>query len=574
MKQKIWKNHSQNTSPPKSTSDIISLLLKNRHLESSLDIHNFLNPTLDIIKFNIGDIDDVIKRLSIAVQKKEKIVVYGDYDADGVTATAIMWETLYALGANVTPYIPHREKEGYGLSTIGIDHLFEKEQVQLIITVDQGISGKRQIDYAHSKNIEVIVTDHHSKPALLPTNCLIVHDSNVCGAAVSWKVATQLLRYYREKFPDSIASSAKLEQITKINPITNLPQKSMELLELVAIGTICDLIPLVGESRSLVKFGLEALKSTTRPGILALLSLANLKPSDIQAYHVGFVIGPRINATGRLEHAIDSLRLLCTNNQTKANELAQKLNTINTDRIDITFQMINAAQFQANQQQNKKLLIIGDPTWNPGVIGLVASRMVEEFYKPTIAWGSSPDHPEQIKASARSIKSVNIINTISQFHTHLTSHGGHPMAAGLSLNAASLANFTKEIQQYADTNITDELLIPTLDIDCQLPLPLITQELYYEIQNLKPFGMGAQEPIFQTPQMNVLECSTLGAENKHLKLKISSETNQIFEAIAFNFGTLSSQIRPNNPISLAYNIDINEWNNKKKLQLKVRDIKL
>ncbi len=558
MREKFWNILHKEKKSPGTVQDILNIIFKNRSLTSTDSIQTFLTPSLNSINFNIGDMDKVVQRLVQAIEKKEKIIVYGDYDADGVTATAIMWEGLHSLGANAKPYIPHREREGYGMSIYGIDYLKETEQAELIITVDQGISAKKQIAYAQQKGIEVIVTDHHHKPAELPENCLIVHDHHVCGAAVAWKVITQLLRHY------------------DIEKGTELPVLSKKLLELVAIGLVCDLIPLQGEARTLVSYGLEELKHSTRPGIQALAKLTSFDLKTMQTYHIGYVIGPRINATGRLEHAIDSLRLLCTKNPEKAMELAEKINSINGERKEITQTLIDEAKKQAQQQKQYNMLIIGDPTWNPGIIGLVASRMIEEFYKPTIAWGANADNPDLFKASARSIKGFNIIEAIGQSGNHLINFGGHPMAAGFSFTPAALKEFSQSIRGYAAPHITEDMLTPSIDIDCPLSLSLASTDLYKEIQKLKPFGTQADEPLFASKNVEVVDCRALGSENKHLKLKVTEkETSQKpFEAIAFNFGEYSAKIRPGTQVDLAFHLDLNEWNGRQTLQLKVRDMKV
>ncbi len=568
MKQKIWKILSKATTQLNSIEDILKILYANRSLTTPDSIQSFMRPSLMSVDFSVGDMDKVVKRLKEAITKKEKIIVYGDYDADGVTATAIMWEALYKLGANVKPYIPHREREGYGMSIVGIDTLAETEKPDLIVTVDQGISCRKQIAYAQEKGIEVIVTDHHHKPELLPENCLIVHDARISGAGVAWKTIVKLISYIHEEPIEDLLS--------KSYESTDARSLPLRLLELACIGIVCDLIPLQGESRTLVMHGLDQLRKSNRPGLLALAKSANFDLKAAQGYHIGYIIGPRINAMGRLEHAMDSLRLLCTTNQAKADELIQKVNMVNDDRKDLTQTLIDQARRQAEEQLNHKILILGNPQWNPGVIGLVASRMVEEFYKPTIVWGSSPDHANIYKASARSVRGFNIIDAITESSEHLLSYGGHPMAAGLSVSPDAIADFTKAMRQLASDGITADMTNPSLDIDCSLPLPLISEQLHTAIQELKPFGINAEEPLFTTEKVTVIETRALGAENKHLKLKVTHKESKSkpFEAIAFNFGELNTQIRPGNPIDLAYHVDINEWNGKKTVQLKVRDIKI
>ncbi len=567
MKEKIWKHLHQEKDSINTVEDILNILYSNRHLFTHESISKFINPSLLDIDFDVGDMDKVVQRIKKAIQNKEKIIVYGDYDADGVTATAIMWEVLYNLGANTKPYIPHREREGYGVSIFGIDSLIESEKPDLIITVDQGISAKKQIEYAREKGIEVIITDHHHKPAQLPQDCLIIHDSRVSGAGVAWKVATQIIK---EMTGESLENL-----LTEIYPSTDIRSMPRRLLELACIGIVCDLIPLQGEARALVIHGLIQLKKTNRPGLIALARSANFELKDTQCYQIGYIIGPRINAMGRLEHAMDSLRLLCTQNQNKADELIQKVNMVNDDRKDLTQSLVDAARKQAQSQSSSKILVLGNKQWNPGVIGLVASKMVEEFYKPTIVWGSSSDHPDILKASARSVKGFSIIDAITQSSEFLLSYGGHPMAAGLSFNPDSLENFTKSITKNASSLITDEMTMPSLDIDCHLPLEAVSEALHRAVQELKPFGISAEEPLFSTDNLKVIEARAIGSENKHLKLKISHDNtgNRSFDAIAFGFGSYNAQIRPGLPISLAYHIDLNEWNGKKTIQLKVRDIK-
>jgi single-stranded-DNA-specific exonuclease len=566
MKDKFW--NILNKSEVNSNLEILNIIYKNRSLTKSEDITSFLKPSLNNINFKIGDIDKVVSRLKKAIETKEKIVVYGDYDADGVTASAIMWETLHSLGANARPYIPHREKEGYGMSIVGIDNIIESEDAKLIVTVDQGISCKKQIAYAKSKGIEVIVTDHHHKPAELPEDCYIVHDSSVCGAGVSWKVATSLLRLYQ-------SGSHPEEHRDEGSSLSNiLPPQSLKLLELVAIGMVCDLIPLQGEARTLVYYGLEQLKKSERPGIKAIAKQSAIKLNEIETYHIGYIIGPRINATGRLDHAMDSLRLLCTKDQDRADLLAQKVNDVNTDRKELTFALIDQAKRQAEQQKQNKFLVIGSPEWNPGIIGLVASRMIEEYYKPTVVWGSSSEAPNIYKASARSIKGFNIIDAITENSAHLISFGGHPMAAGFSFQPQSLDNFTKAITA-SSKSISEEMLIQSLEVDCKLPLSLASETLFRELQTLKPFGTQAEEPLFYESNIQIIDAQALGATNKHLKLKIANpQTKKPVEAIAFGFGEYSAKIRPGMNVDLAFHLDLNEWNGNKKIQLKVRDIKI
>ncbi|MBI4062541.1 single-stranded-DNA-specific exonuclease RecJ [Candidatus Gottesmanbacteria bacterium] len=514
--------------------DIIALLLKNRGLKTKKEIRNFFNPPHPSRLPNPfdGQLSKALKRIRKAIKNRESIVVYADYDADGITAGAIMWETLHGLGARVMPYIPHRVEEGYGLSVKGIDSVKKDFNPTLIITVDHGITAWEKIKYAQSLGIDVIVTDHHVKPHKLP-DCLIVHTTEVSGAGVSWFVARQLLPE-----PD---------------------------LALAAIGTIADLMPLAGPNRSIAKYGLEAINKTNRVGLDALLADAGLTKGSIGTYEVSHMIAPRINAMGRIEHALDALRLLCTHRKEKAAVLAQTLGLKNRERQQLTTDTTLHA-LSLVPKSRKKLIFVAHESYNQGVIGLVAGKLVEEYYVPAIVVSKGEVYS---KASARSIAGFNIVSAIRSASDILVDVGGHPMAAGFTVETKNLGELQDRLEKLAAKELTEEKLTKVLRIDAKIPLGVVTEELWQKLRAFEPFGFGNPEPVFVTKRVKVAGSRLVGAAGKHLKLRING-----LEAIAFNFGRLYGKLQPDALVDIAYTIAVDTWNGNRRLQLKIKDMKI
>lgn len=526
--------------------DIITQLLSNRGLRSKKEIANFLNPpdplTLKPSDVDIDSIRTAIDRIKKAIKNKESIVVYADYDADGISAGAVMWEALYGLGGRVMPYIPHRQEEGYGLSTKGIDAVRQQFDPTLLITVDHGITAKEKVAYAKKLGIDVIVTDHHVKPAspagrpkALP-DCLIVHTTQLSGAGVSWFVAKELGR-------SDVA--------------------------LAAIGTIADMMPLTHANRSIAKYGLAAINKTNRVGLQALITDAGLIPGMLGTYDVSHALAPRLNAMGRLEHAIDALRLLCTKNKEKAMLLAQKLGLTNKERQKLTEETtLHALQGVALHMQGhplRKLIFISHESYNQGIIGLVAGKLVEEHYRPAVVVAKGEVYS---KASARSVSGFNIVETIRKFSDLLVDVGGHPMAAGFTVETKNLARLQEKLEDLAEKELDDEKLTRVLKIDMEIPLDRVTVDLWRKLRDFEPFGFGNPEPIFATRKVTVTDARLVGKDGKHLKLVI----NTSMDAIAFGMGHLYGKLKPGTIADIAYTIDMNLWNGNKKLQLKVKDI--
>lgn len=569
-----------------SVDDLIDVLLANRDITTKKDREVFLNPKLaDVTPQSVGinavHLKKTLKRLQKAIENKEQMVVYGDYDVDGITGTAILWETLYAMGAKVAPYIPHRIEEGYGLSQIGIENL-QKElgTIALIITVDNGIVANRAVRFANEQGIEIIITDHHAAGEKNPDALAIVHTTKLCGAGVAYLLA-QELKTKNEKNETVILGTSKGEDsridsgrdFPRFNrsSLARMTENQDNHLELATLGTIADLVPLTGANRAIVAHGLSKLSQTKRPGLIALFQQAKIEKEEIATYHVGYMIAPRLNAAGRLQSGMDSLRLLCTKDKKRALELAAKIELINRERQTLMKDSTEHAVAIVREQgaEVKKLLIVSHDSYQEGVIGLIAGRLVEEFYRPAIVISK---REKQSKASVRSVHGFNIIEFLRQYEQMFLTLGGHPMAAGFSVETEKLTLLQETLETSADGLLTEEILFRVLKIDCELPFFEITKGLYKKLQKLSPFGMGNPEPVFATRGVMIEEMRVLGKEGNHLKLVLSQE-GQSFEAIAFKMGEMAGVLKIGDTIDVAYSLDENTWNGRTKIQLKVKDIK-
>ncbi|MDP2632751.1 MAG: single-stranded-DNA-specific exonuclease RecJ [Candidatus Curtissbacteria bacterium] len=536
-----WKIKSK-APDKKNVKWLLTILAKNRGLDTAKKLNDFLNPTLEqILKVTPTHLEKGLNRVISAIKNKEKIAIYCDYDADGLNAAAIMWETLYDLGAKVMPYVPHRLTEGYGLSKQGILKLKEEQKITLIITVDQGVTALEQVQYATKLGIDVVITDHHILPVKQPHPYALVHTTDLCGAGVAWRlcweIVSQLDPTYKDKF--------------------------LEKLELAAIATIADLVPLIGANRSIVKMGLLQIVKTKRPGLKALITAANIT-WPVGTYEIGHIIAPRINAMGRIEHGLDSLRLLCTKSQKKADTLAQLLSKTNTRRQDLTTKAIEHARSLVDPEV--LIGVIEHDTWHEGVIGLVASQLVESFWRPMIVISRGVKFS---KGSARSIPGFNIIEAIRASSQYLVDAGGHPMAAGFTIETEQIEIFKNSITKYAKTIITEEILERKLEAECELESGDINMENLKTIEVFEPFGIANPLPLFVTKNMTVEDVRGVGLQNKHLKLQVDG-----ISAIGFNLGELRTQLRPGHKVDLAYTLAVDRYAGDGSIQLKVKDLKV
>ena len=536
---KLWK-----IGPKLAGEGIAAAILKQRgvkRLRAFMEPKPAMELTLKDVGINPTEVEKFKKRINKAIKKNETVVVYGDYDADGISATAIMWQGLHKLGVNVWPFIPHREEHGYGLSIKGVDAAIKERGPSLVVTVDNGITANQVVEYLREKNIDVLVTDHHQPGEDLPQVKATIHTTKICGAGVAWMI------------------------------IKELDQGSAESsLDLVALGTIADMMPVLGPNRSLVKYGLERLKKTKRVGLKALYEEAGIDPEKIEAYTVNFWIAPRINATGRLSHGLDSLRLLLTSNKDKAQELAVKLGVANKDRQGLMWEQLNHARNKLGDVvKREKILIVYDESYHPGVIGLIAGKLTEEFYRPSIVLSVKG---ATAKASARSINGFDMVAAIRQTQDLLIEAGGHPMAAGFSVEVSKIEAMAEKLRQIAEEAIKDEQLQPVLKIDGEIEAEGASLDLVEELETMAPFGLENPKPVLAMLGVTVAQGKTVGSDSKHLKLRLEEAGG--VEAIGFNLGYLFPQLTPGKKIDIAFQADKNTWNGRESVQLKIKDVRL
>jgi single-stranded-DNA-specific exonuclease len=535
---KVWK--LLDCSLPSSTNEIIEILLKNRGIDSQKKREEFLNPKPStFLSYQLPQIKKAVQRLKRAIEKNEQIIVYSDYDCDGICGTAILWETLNELGAKVLPYVPHRQKEGYGLSKIALKDL-SKKGTKLIITVDHGITANKEIAYSNRLGLDVIITDHHLLPKKLPPAFAIVHTTRLCGTGVAFILAKDLWKSFGKP-----------------------KNEILEKLDLVTIATIADMVPLLDLNRIAVKFGLPYLQKTKRPGLLALMDEAQIKPQDVGVYEVSRILSPRLNASGRLEHAIESLRLLCTRSTDKAKVLARFLGKTNSKRQKMTEEAIVLAK--SIFEEDPPLLILVHEEFHEGIIGLVAQKMTEEFYKPVVVISKG----EYLsKGSARSVGEFNIVENLRACGECLIEVGGHPQAAGFQIKTENIEIFSQKLQSIVQKSLDDKQLSKAINIDLPIDPTFINHALYKEIQNFAPFGVGNPEPLFLSRDVVLGDVRTVGQDSQHLKLNI-----QGMDAIGFGLGDKKPDLRPGDSLDIVYVLLQDTWNGGARVQLKIKDLR-
>lgn len=560
----------------KSFSDVEAQILFNKGIFDKAAAKEFFEPE------KMGFVDaEVLPNVKLAaseiikaVQAKEKIFIYGDYDVDGVSSTSILFDFLYrGLGANVLPYIPNRFEEGYGLGETGLDAIL-KQEGKLVISVDCGIRDRDLVAKYSDKGLRFIITDHHTIPTdadgnLLPPDkaVAVVHPGldakypfpQICATAVTWKLCC-------------IVANLALEQ--------GLVAKKMDMckyLDLVALATICDIMPIIKENRALVVSGLDLIHNGKgNLGLAQIFRMAQVAPADFDAYHFGFVVGPRLNAAGRIQHALDGVRLLTSNNPEQIVNIAGQLNDLNTRRQKLTQTILDQALSAATMQveRGEQLIFVYGENWSEGVVGLVASKLNEKFYKPVLVANHNPVDGV-VKGSARSIPGFDITAAISQNKDILTKFGGHNQAAGFTLNVADVQTFISNLQEIAKANINDDMAEIKLTLDAKLSAKDITREMVGFINNMQPFGYGNREPLFWFENMRVFgKPRLLGKEQKHLKFTVLTEFNLTIDVLGFNLATKLDTIAANQKYDLAGSLSINRWNGNESLQIKLKDIRI
>ena len=544
----------QDTALPRHVVNI----LVNRDVGTPEVIEKFLNPELSDLKdpFRMAGMADGVARLTQALYDNEKILIYGDYDVDGITATALLYLVFNKLGATADFYLPNRLTEGYGLSREGIDHA-KQQGVSLIITVDTGITAVEEIAYAASVGIDVIVTDHHEPGGAIPDALAIVNPKQACcdyggelsGVGVAYKFAQAL--YIR------------------------LGQDEGELhehLDLVALGTSADIVPLVEENRILTKFGIRQIARTTKPGLKSLAFVSGLMGKEIGTGQVVFILAPRLNAIGRLGAARQAARLLTTRDERLASEIARKLDSENKRRKEIDERTLREALAQMQETvdlEKDKAIVLAAEGWHQGVIGIVASRLVERYHLPTVMIAVADGEG---KGSARSIPGFHLCEALKECEHLLIRYGGHKYAAGLSIEAASIAEFRERFKEVSLRNLTVEDTIPKLHIDLEIELSDVSDELVEALEQFAPFGPQNMRPVFLTRNCEVVGTPYVVGAN-HLKMKVS-KNGAVVDVIGFGFGEMARQLSDTGClVDLVYALEFNTYRGLTKIQMRLRDIK-
>jgi single-stranded-DNA-specific exonuclease len=550
-KTKRWEILNKRKVP--SIKGAVAALLKNRKIKTVKQKKEFINPpdpmsiTIKELGISATEIRKAVERIKKAKKYGEHVIVYGDYDADGITGTATLWETLHALGIFVLPHIPERFSEGYGLNFESVRKLKEGDPaLSLVITVDHGITAGEKVAKVKEMGVDMIITDHHQKEKTLPKPLALIYTTKIGGSALAWFFAREIVKKF--KVPESKFSIH-------------------ERLQLATIGTIADQLPLIGPNRSIAKYGLEELSDTKRPGLLALFNEAGI--SEIGPYEVGYIIAPRINAMGRLKHGLDSLRLLCTGDKVRGLKIAAELGKTNLERQRIVDEVVVHA-LGKTAGEPPAVFVLADEKYHEGVIGLAAAKLVEKFYRPAIVMSKNRD---VTKASARSIAGFNIIEVIRRLDKYYIEGGGHPMAAGFSIRTENIGVFTRKINRLAKEILTDEMLQRRLRIDCEIEFALINFDLIKDISLFEPTGLGNPEPVFVSRRVELLEARTVGREARHIKLRLR-QGEQIFDSIYFGGGEIYSELTSGSKLDVVYALEKNVWNGNESIQLKIKDLKV
>jgi single-stranded-DNA-specific exonuclease len=556
-------------------SSIVAQVLLNRGISLEEDARAFLRPSLMTLANPalIPGLNAASQRIAQAIRDKQKIVIYGDYDVDGITATAILWHAITLLGGRVQSYIPHRIEEGYGVNAEALRQIIDAG-AQLIITVDCGITAIEQAKVAAERAVDLIITDHHEwhgDPPQLPQCHTIVHprlpgesadvypNPFLCGAGVAFKLAWGI--------GQAVSGGAKVGD--------QFREFLIEATALAALGTIADVVPLVGENRVLAHFGLGGLKESKLTGIRALIASAALTGQKLDSYHVGFLLAPRLNACGRMGHADLAVEMLTTAGETRANEIAVYLESQNRARQAMEKQILNQAidQIQSNgwAEDRYRALVLGAEGWHAGVIGIVASRLVDRYCRPAIMVALSNGHGQ---GSGRSVAGFHLSRALAACGQHLTAYGGHEMAAGLKIETPRLDDFRKSFQDYAQSAVSDEMLIPRLNLECIAQIPQINEALVNDLHRIGPFGHRNPRPLLCIQRATIAGLSKrVGKAGEHLQLTVQ-QAGRSMRCIAFQFGDTVDRLPPGANVDLAVEPMINEFNGRFSVELNVKDLKV
>ncbi|MEK7167858.1 MAG: single-stranded-DNA-specific exonuclease RecJ [Patescibacteria group bacterium] len=543
-------------------NEVVLQFLFNRGLKEKREMEEFLNPDYDRDSndpYLFHDMEKAVER--ILKTKKGKAMIFGDYDADGVCATAILFHTLKSLGMEVEKYIPFRETEGYGLNMKAVEWIIE-QKFNLVVTVDCGISNFEEIKTLMDNGIDVVVTDHHEEPPQLPPALAIINPSirnsgypfpYLCGAGVAFKLVQAIIlkqekEDYALKFPEGF---------------------DKWLLDLVAIATVGDMVSLLGENRMLVQYGLKVMAKTKRLGLQKMIETVNNFSGKIDSQYLGWRIVPRLNAAGRMDHASSAFYLLMADNEKEAEKLVSVLEDNNQKRQQLTDSILKQAEAQADE--NEKIIFAVGENWPAGVVGLVAGRLSDKYHRPALVIGQEGD---KYVGSGRSIEEFNITEALAESKEFLLRYGGHSQACGFTvIGKENLGKFKEKMTFLAQEKLKDSILQSSFRIEAEVNLSQIDFELLTELEKFEPFGEDNPKPLFAALGVRIEQIQTVGADGKHLKV-LASQNNKFHKFIGFSFGDWCARLKMDDLIDIIFELDANEWNGNRELQLKIIDLKL
>lgn len=544
---------------------VVLQLLANRGVVGEEALEKFFNFSYDADihdPFLFADMEKAVERILLARKNKERVAIFGDYDADGVTATAVVYEMLTSIGfEKIMPYIPDRQTEGYGMNEPAIEFL-AREGVTLIITVDCGITNISEVEKARQLGMDVIITDHHHVPKILPQAVAIINPhmencgypfENLAGVGVAFKLAQGL----QKKIDNS-----------------NMDQLKW-LLDLVVIGTVADCVPLVGENRVLTKYGLVVLSKTRRIGLLEMFKVGRIAIDENavpSTQKIGFQIAPRINAAGRMDHASISYELMIETDVAKARIMALEVEDKNKARQKITTEITREVRALAeNSFKDKKLIFASSEHWQVGILGLIAGRIADEFNKPTAVFQKQEEY---FVGSFRSIDQINIIEALEKCSDLLIRYGGHSQAAGVQVEYKNMEKFYEKLSGIIEEELVEKDISPTIEIDLEISAQEIDWDLMESINKLQPFGEGNEEPVFLMKDLIIADMKTVGNGSKHLKLSLRVQSGpKVFESIGFSLGDKFPDLKIGDTVDIVFNLQEDEWNGNKKMQFNLVDLR-
>ena len=557
IKENVDNEFVSTLSKELNISPILSSMLIKRDIKTFDQAKTFFRPNFEMLHdpFLMKDMSIAVERIQKAVEKKESIMIFGDYDVDGTSSVALLSLYLESLGLCVTKYLPDRKNEGYGISINAIDNALKKKQ-KLIIALDCGIKAHKQVEYAKKKGIEFIICDHHNPEKNIPKALAVLNPKRkdcgypykeLCGCGVGFKLVQAIESRHSND-----------------NQIINY-------LDLVALAIAADIVPLTGENRVLAFIGLQIINSNPKLGIHCLLK-KNIK-KEYTISDLMFYVGPRINAAGRIKHASLALELLMCNEINSGEKLALEIDELNTSRREIEKDITNQAIDQV-ENSSKKLnsIVVFDSDWNKGVIGIVASRLVDKYYKPSIVFCESSEG--FLTASARSIKGLDLYSVISQCKEYIDQFGGHKYAAGLTIKKENLEGFKKRFENIVSQTIDNNVFEQELLIESKINLSEITPKFFRILKQFEPFGPGNKSPVFLSENLQIKgKPLELGKEKEHIKLNLTQDNKNSYSSIGFWFSNKFNNLENKENFSAVFNIDENNWKDRSSIQLKLKDLK-